>query len=600
MSKKDNRMAKKQILTVNKRRFQLLKKLGEGGTGSVWFAKNLESSRGSSYALKIMYLDVNDMTTQSARREIENMQQLGHPSIIKLLDAERKSEVNGHPAAVLVMECAPRGDLFEYIRINRGLRKKTDSSAVHRIFVDMVSALEHMHSIGICHRDIKPENILFDYNYTPRLADMGFSKVFRQNNQRIKLHEQLGSRGYHAPEIVREKYYSENVDVFSLGVVLFIMYAGSPPFRQVKKSDWWYEKLATKQYEKFWSAHERGMKFSSALKRLLEGMLAVNPRNRLTLKQVKESVWFKKKVRMDDQMYRSYMHSIYKKIHPRCKSGTPPPKVVKKEPVEERKLIIAKNTGGGDTDKAKTPEVKVVEVEVVKQPVIKQVESESTEPSEVESGDSIQDTVENQPEIQKSNSEKILNDITGPVKVQVIVEPEEEEEEEVEAQSDNESDTESEAILYPTENQSSVEIRKLASIRQALNSVLEDVRTGDYSPSRTSIPRHNMLDQSDDEDYASDPESIHPKTPLAKTPILGFEDIQHPLAYAGEDSSSIDEEEEEDSEIARAVRLATATYTKRNDKLIELRANDQVAKGKERSEPPTREKRKSWWNIFSF
>jgi len=132
-----------------------------------------------------------------------------------------------------------------------------------------------------------------------------------------------------------------------------------------------------------------------------------------------------------------------------------------------------------------------------------------------------------------------------------------------------------------------------------LNSVLEDVRTGDYSPSRTSIPRHNMLDQSDDEDYASDPESIHPKTPLAKTPILGFEDIQHPLAYAGEDSSSIDEEEE-DSEIARAVRLATATYTKRNDKLIELRVNDQVAKGKERSEPPTREKRKSWWNIFSF
>jgi serine/threonine protein kinase len=85
------------------------------------------------------------------------------------------------------------------------------------------------------YKDIKPENTLFDYNYTPRLADMGFSKVFRQNNQRIKLHEQLGSRGYHAPEIVREKYYSENVDVFSLGVVLFIMYAGSPPFRQVKK-----------------------------------------------------------------------------------------------------------------------------------------------------------------------------------------------------------------------------------------------------------------------------------------------------------------------------------------------------------------------------
>jgi len=587
MSKKDARMAKKQIITVNKRRFQLLKKLGEGGTGSVWFAKNLESSRGSSYALKIMYLDVNDMTTQSARREIENMQQMSHPSIIKLLDAERKSEVNGHPAAVLVMECAPRGDLFEYIRINRGLRRKTDSSAVHRIFVDMVSALEHMHSMGICHRDIKPENILFDYNYTPRLADMGFSKVFRQNNQRIKLHEQLGSRGYHAPEIVREKYYSENVDVFSLGVVLFIMYAGSPPFRQVKKSDWWYEKLATKQYEKFWSAHERGMKFSSALKRLLEGMLAVNPRNRLTLKQVKESVWFKKKVRMDDQMYRSYMHSIYKKIHPRCTSATPPPKAVKPQ-VEERKLIIEQNTGGGDIDKAKTPEVKV-EGEEVKRPSIKKSESGSSEPSEVESGDSI--PVETQePEIQKSDTQKILNDIVGPVNVQVIVELEEEE---VEARSDDESDTESELIFHPREKQDSVDGSKDLSMRKALASVVEDLRSArSFSPSKTPIPRHNVLDHSDDEDvYNSDRESIHPQTPVAKTPILGFDDIQHPLAYAGEESSS---SIEDDLEIARLVRLAT--ITKQDDRLVESRANVEVVESRERSEPPTKEKRrKSWW-----
>jgi len=582
MSKKDTRISKNQTITVNRRPFKLLKKLGEGGTGSVWFAKNLASSRGSSYALKIMYLDVNEMTTQSARREIENMQRMSHPSIIKLLDAERKSEVNGHPAAVLVMECAPRGDLFEYIRINRGLRKRTDSSAVHRIFVDMVNALEYMHSLGICHRDIKPENILFDYNYTPRLADMGFSKVFRENNQQVKLSEQLGSRGYHAPEIVREKYYRENVDIFSLGVVLFIMYAGSPPFRSVKKSDWWYEKLATRQYEKFWNAHERGMKFSSALKRLLEGMLATNPRNRMTLEQVKDSIWFKKKVRMDDQMYRSYMHSIYKKIHPRCKSATPPPKAVKAQ-VEERKLIIEQNTGGGDIDKAKTPELKV-ECEEVKLPSMNSIESGSSEPSEVESGSSIEDPVETQePEIQKSDSHKILNDIVGPVNVQVIVEPEEE----VEAKSDDDSDTESELILYPKEKQDSVDGSKNVSLKKALASVVEDLRSArSFSPSKTPIPRHNVLDHSDDEDaHLSDNESIHPQTPVAKTPILGLEDIHHPLAYAGEESSS---SIEDDLEIARLVRLATDT--KQYDMLVESRVNVQLVEGGERSEPSTKGK----------
>merc|ERR1719474_2589068 len=135
------------------------------------------------------------------------------------------------------MECAPRGDLFDYIRINKGLRKGTDSSAVHYIFKNMVSALEHMHGKGIAHRDIKPENILFDYHYRPRLADMGFSKLFLNANKRhLKLREQLGSRGYHAPEIVRDRYYTESVDIFSLGVVLFIMYAGSRLSKASKKA----------------------------------------------------------------------------------------------------------------------------------------------------------------------------------------------------------------------------------------------------------------------------------------------------------------------------------------------------------------------------
>jgi len=469
--KPSNNLCREQIIEVNNRRFQLQKKLGEGGTGSVWLAKNLESSRGSSYAVKIMYLDVNDMTTQSARREVENMFQLNHPSLIKLLDAERKLTVNKRPSAVLVMECAPRGDLFDYIRFNKGLRKKSDSSAVHRVFTDMVYALEHMHEKGICHRDIKPENIIFDYNYNARLADFGFSKVFQKNGRRLKLTEQLGSRGYHAPEITRARHYSEIIDIFSLGVVLFIMYAGAPPFKQVKTSDWWFQKLATGRYEQFWAAHERATQFSSALKRLLEGMLCVHPEKRITLEGIKRSVWFNKKIRMSDQDYRHYMHSIYKRMHPQCSSATPLPK---------------------------GPLPKVEATSKVSSPIVEMKAEESVSPPQEE--------------------EEEVKSADEPIFV---------------APSSAEMEAPLPAIDSPAENSRKEKTsakdfestEKIPSIprSQSIKKYVQDLKQ--MGAVSGKLPAHNRLVESDDID------TLDPATPPNKTPILSVHDV--PRAHAG-------------------------------------------------------------------
>jgi len=550
-----NNLSRKQIIEINTRRFQLLKKLGEGGTGSVWLAKNLESSRGSSYAVKIMYLDVNDMTTQSARREVENMFQLNHPSLIKLLDAERKLTVNKRPSAVLVMECAPRGDLFDYIRFNKGLRKKRDSSAVHRVFTDMVYALEHMHEKGICHRDIKPENIIFDYNYNARLADFGFSKVFRKDGKLLKMTEQLGSRGYHAPEITSARHYSETIDIFSLGVVLFIMYAGAPPFKQVKSSDWWFQKLATGRYDQFWAAHERGTQFSTALKRLLEGMLCVNPKHRITLEGIKRSVWFNKKIRMSDQDYRHYMHSIYKRMHPKCSSATPQPKgsLPKEEAVPKVEA----------TPKVSSPTVEMMKAED-SGPAHEEMKAEDSAPppaheEEVKSAD-------------KSPVAPLNAEVLAPLPR--IFSPAQHPEKEKTTLEERPSLFDAQTLLnkqgtITTEFESAEEIRSIPR-SQSIKKYVEELKQMAVSVSGELPAIHNRLNECEEVNT-----NLNPTAPASKTPILSIQDVPHAHIVhpvlgmmadleANEEPEYESSEEEDDEEMAslisKRILMATPGY----------------------------------------
>lgn len=316
------------IIQVKERKFKLLKQLGMGGTSSVWLG--VHSATNSTYAIKIMFLD-NNLTRESSKREIASLDRLKHSNIIRLLDATENVTIAERKASILVMECAPRGELFEFIKAGRGLKENGDCGVVHRLFTQMVDVLEFMHDKKICHRDIKPENILLDFNYETKLADMGFSQSFMSDDgEEIPLEANLGSQGYHAPEITRSRYYTENVDIFSLGVVLFIMYAGFPPFRVAKKSDWWFHKLLKKDYSKFWSAHERRETFPRNLKKLLQGMLAVDPRERISIQKLKKSSWFNQE-KMSDEKYRSFMHKLYKKMHPQCTAHTPCPEVQEAE-----------------------------------------------------------------------------------------------------------------------------------------------------------------------------------------------------------------------------------------------------------------------------
>merc|ERR1711879_525313 len=91
-----------------------------------------------------------------------------------------------------------------------------------------------------------------------------------------------------APEIGRMEY-DEKIDIYAAGVVLFILLAGFPPFARSSTTDWWFNKIKEKNFNRFWRAHERNVAFSDEAKTLIQGMLAFNPEDRYSLEQVLES-----------------------------------------------------------------------------------------------------------------------------------------------------------------------------------------------------------------------------------------------------------------------------------------------------------------------
>ncbi len=150
-----------------------------------------------------------------------------------------------------------------------------------------MNGLHYMHNKGYAHRDIKPENILLGRDFVLKLADFGFSEMIRGKDGSGILHTKLGTEGYMAPEIPTKNYEGAKTDIFAAGVILFIMYAGNPPFEKAAVNDPYYKLIKDKNYATFWKAHSRRRPlnyFSDTFKNIFERMVAYNPNERPTMK----------------------------------------------------------------------------------------------------------------------------------------------------------------------------------------------------------------------------------------------------------------------------------------------------------------------------
>ncbi|CAM9642585.1 unnamed protein product [Laminaria digitata] len=158
-------------------------------------------------------------------------------------------------------------------------------------FLQMLSALEMCNSTGIAHRDIKPENILLDSNFQLRMADFGLSSIMEDENG--VCYTECGTRSYMAPEVLAKRPYDGALaDLWSAGVVLFIMLAGNPPFQTAISTDWWFRAVSSGRHDRFWAAHLRGCPdFPPLAQDFLNRIFVADPARRATLDELKSHPW---------------------------------------------------------------------------------------------------------------------------------------------------------------------------------------------------------------------------------------------------------------------------------------------------------------------
>ncbi|CAM8919639.1 unnamed protein product [Rhodiola kirilowii] len=258
-------------------KYEMGRLLGKGTFAKVYHARNLITGEG--VAIKIMSkekLKKSGMMKQ-IEREISIMKLVKNPNVVDLKEVmATKSKI------FFVMEYVKGGELFD--KVARG---KLKEDVARRYFQQLISAVEYCHSCGVSHRDLKPENLLLDENGDLKISDFGLSALPEQVKSDGLLHTRCGTPAYLAPEVLKFKGYGgAEADVWSCGVVLYVLLAGFLPFddENVMKM---YKRITTGSYvTPPW--------FSNQTKRVIAKLLVVNPKKRVDIPAIMRMPWFKK------------------------------------------------------------------------------------------------------------------------------------------------------------------------------------------------------------------------------------------------------------------------------------------------------------------
>lgn len=246
--------------------------IGRGQFGKVKLAYH-KKVPDMKVAIKIINkTKLDEDTLKMIQREVHIMKLLQHPNIIRLY------EVLETPRTLyLIMEYAEGGEVMDFI-IAHG---KIPEREAKRFFAQMLSAVQYCHSKKCCHRDLKPENLLLDSNMNVKIIDFGLSNLYTPGDLMKTF---CGSPTYASPELIlRKEYLGPPVDVWSMGVVLFVLVCGYLPFDGHNFVEL-FNKILKAQYTI--PSH-----VSQACANLIERMLVVEPDQRATIEEIKKHPW---------------------------------------------------------------------------------------------------------------------------------------------------------------------------------------------------------------------------------------------------------------------------------------------------------------------
>ena len=267
--------------------YEFIRVIGHGQFGTVREAVKLQPSRqstsrssavkGKRYAIKSITKNRVKKNINMMKRELEILQQVDHPNIIKLYEIyEDQKYIH------MVTELCTGGDLFDYL-ISKG---SITEQEVARIMYSLFAAVNHLHSIKICHRDLKPENFLFsskEHDSVIKLVDFGMSAKFGQEG----MYTMVGTPYYLAPEILKG-VYDKDCDVWSLGVVMYFLLSGKQPFKGFEINDL-FRKIVRADYN-FYSPIWKTITLDA--KDLISKMLVPHNDSRISLTKAFSHPWF--------------------------------------------------------------------------------------------------------------------------------------------------------------------------------------------------------------------------------------------------------------------------------------------------------------------
>ncbi|XP_031505253.1 CBL-interacting protein kinase 23 isoform X2 [Nymphaea colorata] len=259
-------------------KYEVGRTIGEGNFAKVKFARNVET--GESVAIKILDKDkvLKHKMIGQIKREISTMKLIKHPNVIQM------HEVMASKTKIyIILEFVTGGELFDKI-LNHGRLKEDEA---RKYFQQLINAVDYCHSRGVYHRDLKPENLLLDSDGVLKVSDFGLSALSPQVQENGLLYTTCGTPNYVAPEVINDKGYDgSKADLWSCGVILYVLMAGYLPFDDSNLMEL-YKKISKANFTcPPW--------FSTSAKKLIKKILDPNVKTRITIAEVMETEWFKK------------------------------------------------------------------------------------------------------------------------------------------------------------------------------------------------------------------------------------------------------------------------------------------------------------------
>ncbi|KAK1552676.1 hypothetical protein Q3G72_021528 [Acer saccharum] len=257
-------------------KYEVGRTIGEGTFAKVKFAQNTET--GESVAMKVLDRStiIKHKMADQIKREISIMKLVRHPYVVRLHEV-----IASRTKIYIILEFITGGELFDKI-VHHGRLSEAES---RRYFQQLVDGVDYCHSKGVYHRDLKPENLLLDSLGNLKISDFGLSALPEQGVSLLRT--TCGTPNYVAPEVLSHKGYNGAVaDVWSCGVILYVLMAGYLPFDELDLTTL-YSKVEKAEFScPSW--------FPVGAKSLIYRILDPNPETRITIEQIRDDEWFKK------------------------------------------------------------------------------------------------------------------------------------------------------------------------------------------------------------------------------------------------------------------------------------------------------------------